>query len=370
MGDGTVEGITDTIMEGVEGDTTKEGIEGEGINDFNFSDTEFGKALVNISGKKHYSSGLGTLLSKLFYGESHTQSLSQRGKKENRYIPPGLYVTMMSSMQEPKNYLDEGMSKQGLLRRINFVYEKSSSMSMDDWKPPMGEDFDYYEQITEIREFIDSKLVPRMQEYYELMMKYRKKKGFDNYYIQAYFPESIRDSINKVAYDIDEALIHDASDANIYKQSRWEFLAKVSVLGAIADGSLIIPPDKVEADPSIIVKEKHYQDAYRFLEMIDKNTEEMMDDLGTATEKARVNKGIERAYRIIYNTGEEGILISELLTRLKVVKRIRNEYIDTLRAEGKIVLRTTNANKPGKTGQRVIASCYVQEEDESHKSPQ
>ena len=190
--EGSPEGIVDRIQEGI----------AEGINCYHMTSTEFGGVLQRISGKG-YEKGVDSLLSKLYYGESFNQSLSRRSGARSRYIPKGMYVTMYSAMQEPSLYLSESMSRQGLLRRIKLIWEKSEDIDMNNWKPPFEKNYNNIWE--ELKEFALNDILPFMLEYCT-KDKLREIK----------FTPEVKERINEDSYKIDKALKNDPSDFNIY----------------------------------------------------------------------------------------------------------------------------------------------------------
>ena len=349
MTEGTPEGICDVIQEGVT----------QGIVTYNFSDTEFGNTIKNISGKGHYSQGLGTLLSKLYYGERHKQSLSKRGGKESRNVPSGLYITMLSAMQEPKHYLDQNMSRQGLLRRMLIVYVKSKDMSMDNWKPPLGKT-DKYSLKEDVKKFVEERLLPQMLKYHELMDRLQKSTSDCEKKLPVMFKDTVEKAINEIAKKADSDIIEDESDVNIYKQNKWEALTKMTAISAIANDSIIVPPKEKQGDTIMTVSDKDFQISKDILESMVIHTDEMMDDLATSTIRATDDKNLDRIYKMVKRAGPNGISKRDLGNNIKMKKRNRDEYIDTLVSDERIVVRQTNLGRPGPQGIKYVADCYAE----------
>lgn len=309
---GTVPGICDSIIEGSK----------LGIKEYNFSSGEFGGILKNITGGRHYSSGIDTLLSRLYYGEYFKEDLSQRGGKPSRFIPSGLYTTMFSAMQEPRHYLSPTASRQGLLRRMRIVYLKSTDFKMDRWKSPFQNDF--IKCTKEVRDFVKHEIVPVMMEKYNTIKNSSQKSQY-NGYIPIHIETEVKDKIEAMARKTDEDIINDPSDFNIYSQTRWEHLAKYSVLSALSEGKTC-------------ANMLHYKKALDFDRIIDKHAMEMMDDLGTSFEQEKEVKCVNRLEKKIRTAGPDGIKHYILMNAFPYMTvSEKKTYLDALQNQGRIV---------------------------------
>jgi len=342
--DGTSQGVCDSIIEGLD----------SGLKVFMLCSSEFGDILKRITSDKHYTSGMDTLLSRLYYGEYYKESLSQRRKgNASRFIPEGLYFSMFASMQEPQHYLTRKMSTQGLLRRMRIIYVKASDFSMDDWKPPIQDKFNNYKK--EMNLLIKKKLVPRMIKYYTMLEKKRKTidiYGSNNPFLRVDIDSSTRIKISNMARKIDEDVINDPSDYNVYQQTRWEHVTKYAILNAISEDNWI-------AEDYIYCEQRHFDESLNFDDIIDKHTMEMMDNIGLTERHIIDETMLERIDRKIRKAGPEGIKRSDLLNSLPGVKADElTGLIDTLRTQEKIEELQTDARRRGRIGTIYVSSNF------------
>ena len=247
--------------------------------------TEFGSVLQRM-GTKDYELGVSTLYSKLYYGESHSMMLSQRGKdKMNRFLPSGIYVNMFCGMQEANEYITRTMSRQGLLRRIIIVF--CSPEEIKDWIPP----------INSFRENVYHDLWTSSEIIYETMNDIVEAMGESSIssFDTSFHPKAMK-IINTYARENDDALKKKVTDANIYMQSFWEHLAKLSMLEAISEKSFL----KEETPPKCWVTERHTLTALDFLKRATKHNRDIINNLGKEEEKIlQSTVPLERIYQII-----------------------------------------------------------------------
>ena len=340
--DGSTEGIADAVMHG----------ENEGINTFNVCNPEIGDVLRKISKGQSGTQGLDTLLSRLYYGEPYYASFSQRVRNpQNRYFSAGKYVTMFSTMQEPQYYLNKTMSRQGLLRRILLVYVDAKDLSMDKWKSPFEDSLHQYRK--RLDDYVENQLFPKMKKYYKSWKNYNENLNYTRY-IPVNIKDNVKEEISKIAREIDEEIIEDDSDYNIYQQTKWENLIKMTVVSAIARNPL---KGKEEINLwEITASYEDYQRAKNIIDEIDKHTEQILDKLGTYEIQAKRDKGIDRVYKQIYRVGKKGIIRSDLLNNLYGIKaRELDEYVETLSEADKIKILRPESKKATK----YIATCYM-----------
>ena len=338
--DGSPQGICDCIMEGLE----------NGIENFQLCSGEFGDILQKITSKHHYASGMDTLLSRLYYGEYYKESLSQRhGEAPSRFIPKGLFFTMFASMQEPQYYLNKKMSRQGLLRRMRIIYIKPSDFSMKDWKSPFQNEYSQYE--LDLLEFTEKRLVPKMIEYNQLYQRIRIERPYAPF-LPVDINTTSRENITNMARKVDEDLTKDASDYNIYQQTRWEHITKYTLLNAIAEGKLI-------GEKLLIATEKHYEEAQKFDKEIDKHTMEMMENLVQIQRHEENETLIEKIIRKINGTGPDGLARSDLLNSLNGVHaKELDEFILTLKQQNKICIIDGNQKGRGRPKATYVSTKY------------
>jgi len=213
--EGTPEGLIDHIQE-------------TGLKRYQIFSTEFGSVLKRAVARD-YEVGVLSLLSKLYYGESGSMLLSRRSKGSigMRYIPPYLYVTMLSGCQEPGNYLTHDSIRQGLLRRMLVCFVEPSEVR--EWMEPLTVNSLEVEQVIENTR---DQLKSLQQEYYSIAKNCYGGK------IQIHFIPSAMREINAFAKACEDRVISDPSDVNIYRQTFWEHLAKLATINAIANKRL------------------------------------------------------------------------------------------------------------------------------------
>lgn len=323
---GTPQGICDKIIEGL---TVK-------TNSFILCNGEFGETLRRMSIEKDPTAGTGSLLCNLYYGESYTEDLSQRGGKPSRLIPEGLYVTMFSSMQEPKYYLTKKSSRIGLLRRLGIGYVKE--FSMDGWKPPIRSAIiDYKDRLKDIsKNFI----APRMMKYHRLLETLHSDLRYSDWFLEVQFGENTRKKLEEIARKVDEELSTESgqSDYSIYQQTRWEYVAKISILNAIAKDQWVGEEKKgAELGGFIFVKDENMNEAIKFNEAMDKHTKDMMDEIGREEREHVQESLIQRIENLIRKAGPNGLQRAKLATSLPglTAEQIR-EQINTLLKQEKI----------------------------------
>jgi len=279
--EGTPEGISDAISQRYE----------KGADVFNIFSSEFGGVLKRMK-EVRYLSGTLNLLSMLYYGEGGEILLSKRSGGTSRVIPEDLYVTMFAGMQEPYLYLDPSMIRQGTMRRILLIYEKKGNM--ERWLQPLRTGFD--EAYKEIAVW-GQKVAELMVKYEEMRENYRYSYYKRYSHLHLIFISTISDKINTLARQLDEAIDRVQTDENIYKQSYWEHLAKLSMINSIADG---VFKEGFEGMPQMLVNNSHFVKAEEFLKQIEAKMEGVIDGLGEQ-KKSMVSyqTPLERVYGIV-----------------------------------------------------------------------
>lgn len=306
--EGTPEGIADMITEADR-------------DIFRITSTEIGGVFKRMQ-TRDYLSGVSTLLSKLYYGEGGKMSLSRRSSHATRTVPRGLYVTMFAGMQEPRWYLDAGMVRQGLLRRLIINYKDSNNR----WKPPVEQDRGgVYKKLDDYA----VELGERMIEYYETASEYIP------HLIDINFMPDVKDSINNMARELDRAVDNKISNLNIYKQSLWEHKAKLAMVRSIAEGKI----DKIEGHkPLLPVEKKHLQRADDYLSPVIDKAEDVLASLGTyESSLPTFEEPLDRLHRVISQSGREGLGRSDVYEYLQGVKSKEvDDLVATLIKQGKI----------------------------------
>lgn len=310
--EGTPEGIVDHIQ------TTE-------LNQYCIVSTEFGSVLQRM-GTKDYELGVSTLYSKLYYGEAHSMMLSQKGKEaRNRYLKPGLYVNMFCGMQEATEYVTRTMSRQGLLRRLILIACYPEDIKR--WHPPIDayreKMYGYLWEVSEIITDFMNRIVTKMG-------KYGLSSGFDTG-----FSPGAEMVINKYAEKNDKMLTSKGglTDANIYMQSFWEHLAKLSMLEAIVNESF----NEEEYPPRCWVKKEHVEKALDFLNRATQHNREIISSLGREEEKLITSTTpLERVLAVVESAGAIGIKRSELYRRCNMTSNKLQLYLETLTAREQI----------------------------------
>jgi hypothetical protein len=314
--EGTPEGIMDKI-EDAEQDV------------FTIVSTEIGSVFQRMT-KRDYHIGVSTLLSKLYYGEGGSIALSRRGGKPGgRTIPQGLYVTMLAGMQEPRWYLDTSMVRQGLLRRIIIIFVEPKDLNR--WLPPMkGE-----------RDEIYSKLDDYADRLTNIMVNYhRTVAGYIPQVLDLFFNPKAMEKINTRAKELDDALKEKPTNANIYRQSMWEHLAKLAMLRRIAENRL----EELGGLKQVTVDEDNLSKAGEFLDPVFEKTEDIIRSIGEEPQPIRTfEEPLERVWSIIAGGGRNGITRTDLYRESNMRSDELDSLISTLIRSGRIVQLTAES---------------------------
>jgi len=215
---GSPEGLVDDI----------EALKNESCECFLLNSSEFGRILDGIK-KTNYMAGFQQLLIKLWSGESDYQSFSKRSDAPSRYLSPGTYFGIFGVMQKAKHYIDENMSKTGLIRRLLILIVEGEDLK--DWKPPLIRDADRCKKELEA---LGIEIGEKMYEHYK---NYEERDQL----IQLDYSDEVQKEINKMAEE-HEKLARDDDDNPYYLflVTRWEYYLKVASCYALDDDSLTI----------------------------------------------------------------------------------------------------------------------------------
>jgi len=301
--EGTPEGIIDHIQE------TK-------LKMYCIFSTEFG-AVLKRAMTRDYEMGVLSLLSKLYYGESGQMLLSRRGRGSvgMRYIPPNLYVTMLAGCQEPGNYITYDSIRQGLLRRILICFVEPSEVR--DWMEPLSMNS---LEVIEVIEDTAGQLISLLRQIVPIA---RKSYGGK---IQVQFhPEAMRE-INSFAKILEDRVISDPSDVNIYRQTFWEHLAKLATLNAIANLRLA----EVGNEIVLNVMPSDISESRSLFDFIERKSTAIIDNLEQVQAKVTVYSIPQT--RILNLLRQEGgrMRMSELLRRTCMLKEDFDKILQTL----------------------------------------
>ena len=308
--EGTPEGIMDHICMNKK------------INSYAIMSSEFGSVLTRMSTKESQV-GVSSLLSKLYYGEGGIMLLSQRGKEARgrRFLPEGLYVTMLAGMQEPHYYLTPTMIRQGLLRRIMLIY--TDPKDIDRWQPPIET---WRGNVDGDLKNFSNYIVEKMYEYVELAEQSQTGKET----IQTLFVKDAYNFINNFAKKNDEELGERVTDYGIYKQGFWEQITKIAILHSISR-------DGIEHGEHLSVNINDVKKAYDFVISANKHSSEILSNLSRVDRPIESSyQPIERVYTVIENAGKEGISRSELYRKTNMTSRVLTELVSTLIAQERV----------------------------------
>jgi len=285
-----------------------------------------------------YEYGVGFLYSLLYYGKGTTIYLSKRNKKGgDRHIPDGLYIVMFSGMQEFQNYIPVDAVKEGLTRRILFVYCPKN----ERWKPPIDENNDdFYPTLDRFAEKAIKHLDYIRTNYQRTLEKNYK-------FINVIPLNQVQENINNADKAITEKVDSNPSLENISRQSGWEQIYRLAVTYEIANEDIC----KLENVVALTVPS--YLRANEFLNTAWNNMEGMFDSLSEKKEQATSIFGpTERLFQIIKSSMPNGIdttgihrkthwkaeQIEEYLTSLKMEEKIITEKCDT-KGRAKVVFK-------------------------------
>ena len=326
---GTVEGLVDAISDA---------LEKYKVDRFAFTSAEFGGCILAAQ-RKDYLSGFFQLLSKLFDGEDYSESLSKRGKKKSRYLPPGLFVCSLVGMQRPQLYLSREQFEQGLMRRYVFIYQgaqdKSRWVSLFNMSRVI-----YKEKLFDEDMGIVAKLKRRIKNFTEVDKVIVEYKGDDLQKIQNDYDKLERVAENRLAEDEENLLEH-------FRYTCVIQIPRLMILEAL--GRYDSP--KYKGNQAVI--ELTYDDfkrAVSFIQqvfnasrvaitLIDSHLPKKIEPLPTTGK-------IDQTLEIIELAGEEGISDSDLLKSTGILKAQLREILTTL-AEREDIIITKLDSKDG-----------------------
>ena len=302
--DGTPEGISDHI-------TRKK------TKVIDIRSTEFGSVLGKMNKDSGYAYGLSSFFSKLYYGESYSQTLSMRSKgAQNRNIPRGMYACMFSGMQEPYLYITPEMIREGFMRRIALCYVPVELLG--PWRKPM-----------DARVQLDAN--DKMDYYSERLRDVTRH--YEGERVELVFDDEAMELLNEISYRDDDAVVKSPSDLTIYLQSTWEQVAKFSMLECIGRMSKLIKKEDVE-------------NAISFYNPIRANAESIVNSIGVEQPITLIKRALDRVYSAIYNA-PQGIYRTALYKKMNINKNELDEYLRTLIEQGRITqtIETPNNQK-------------------------
>lgn len=329
---GTPEGIMDQIGE-------------EPNSSYTIQSTEWGMIMEDMKKGDHYSYGVASLLSKLKYGEGGKQSLSQRGgKSKGRSLPEGLYVTMLTGMQEIHNYLTAKQLDQGLPRRMYIVYVPEA----DRWKKPI----DQIRTQVNLNDIINT-LRARRQRYLR-----------ETKLINSILLPDAEELINNYSKKLDAELDKNKDYASIYKQSLWEHMYEFSTIHAIASRE----PEMVNNKLLLNVILKDVKAVEPMIKYVEVNMTEVIENLGTVDVPVRVHRTTQQGvYRRIHQVGSEGIGFNKLGKKFQGMDREPlNKLVNNLVSDGDVKWFHLKTGKPGRPPRVLVAKEFIEEFKKKH----
>jgi len=235
-----------------------------GARSFLLNSPEFGIILDGIK-NGGYMAGFNHLLCKLYSGEGGTEDFSRRGDKpKSRLLGEGTYFGTLGFMQKAEDYLDEKLSKVGLLRRLLLINKNGEDMTRH--LPAIIEE--YKKGIDELEE-LGKEIGEVMYECYQKCEEDKKKvlaSGgyfFEDYpgFVNIVINDDVKNEINRIEKEQHTLAKNNDSDPYyLYVQSRWEYILKIAVCYAIAEGK-------------VLVKMEHLVRAKKFVESCNKDIE-------------------------------------------------------------------------------------------------
>lgn len=324
--EGTPEGLMDAIEE-------------EPNSSYTIQSTEWGIVVARITSRDHYQAGVSSLLSKLYYGEGGKQSLSQRGgKSKGRTLPEGLFVTMLTGLQEAHRYFKIHHIEQGFLRRLLIIYVDKA----ERWKKPI----DIIRKTFNVNDIV------------AVLKQKRQRLLQENRKVSIILMPDAEDRINEYSRKLDAELDKTRDYVALYKQSLWEHLLKLATIHAIARTE----PQIVAGEPLLHVTIKDVEAAEKIIKRIEKSMVDVIDKIGEEEQPIRVQKLAEsRVYRRIAEYGKNGVGYNELHQKhFKGWKRdTLGEIIDNLRSQDRIVIDFIKTGEKGRPPRVLKAKEYV-----------
>ena len=325
---GTPEGIIDHI-------------EATPGREFVIISAEFGRILEQITSRgphAHYTAGTDVLLSKLYYGEPAIQDLSARkGKKQRRYLRPGIYATLLASMQEPWLYIRSQHIRQGLLRRMLLIYVPEEAH--DRWLPPIRPELVNKDAILqELAEMLADAML-RLEE---------ARKRERSPYVPLVATQEAVEALNTIAHEADERARQEPTDLNLYRQNEWEVITKLAMLRAIGRWA-------VAGEVSyIIITPEDVREAQAFYARATQYLRDVFARLGVSFNPRSLGDELLRyVYDLIKEAGSRGLLRSELLRK----SRLPAWLLDAVLAQlGKAVQRVVERKELGRPVIRYVAA--------------
>ena len=296
----TVEGISDHIAGNPD------------VDDYVLYSTEFGMVLRRSKGQ--HLEGMLSILSKLYYGEPHLQTLSRRsGKKGRRYLREGIYTTMLAGMQDPSLYLDRLMLAQGFLRRLWFIPKKLSDLDVERYKDLLNP---YRKMLWRDLDEFAEKLAQRRAIFSDL-----------NQEALVMFREGTLEKINEIDRKLFFKAKANPNDPKVlYQGSYAEHLTKLAVIRALSD---LKNEPRAGEQPVLHIFGHHLNWALKIVRANLKRQSEALEEV--LTEKwVEPLQSSENIFDKILRLSKNGTKMSTLLKMSNLNKLKLKPYIETL----------------------------------------
>ena len=304
------------------------------IKEVHFHSSEFGGGLERM--KLKHLAGTLTLLSKLYYGESHSQVLSRRGGKiGHRYIPPGFYSTLFMGSQKLDLYIDKLAINQGFLRRCLIVYCIHKDLNEERYKPIINEERKF--MYDELKVFAKNKIVKRLMEIYNVYQEKLNTYGVEG--IDVMLLPKVVNEINQIDRKIYVKYAKTGDERLVALASIGEIIEKLAILEALAD--LDNKPMVIANDYVLNVKTNNFENVKRFWSNVNQRSIELVEKIITKsiekpieTERAiftKITQLIKRSEKGFINIGQLQIKIAKTKDWLK-------PYLVTLLETGDIYI--------------------------------
>lgn len=323
----SIEGIIDNINDSREANK---------YLDYNLLTTEFG-AYVSRTQQSSYLMAQLSFLSKLYYGEPYTQSLSTRGKKTGRrYLPENIYFTLYAGTQKMSDNFDIRHIRQGFLRRCMIINAIDSDFTR------------YINYLSYMRYGLDEaldKLAVRISE------RMNELKCSDGEKTLIKFEEPVVREINRI--DKKMQRYARANEDKAYFISQGEILTKLCALTALADTD-----NEKTSIGSISVTSGHLDYVMPFFRDVVDRTKKVIEEIILPKEREHLSTHDKRKERIKRLIRENKSWVSNITSILGTTKSNIKDLLNTLVSEKEVfALFVNNPNAKGRGRYRIFFTC-------------
>ena len=306
-----------------------------------------------------YQAGITTFLSKLKYGESWIEVLSRRGgKKGTRYLPPGIFVTMFASMQDPEQYIKEEHLKQGLMRRLMIIYKRPADI--DRRLPPiMPERRDVRKLLScYARELAEKMVILNSKRYFQ--MKYNEDPTIPIFFF------GVQDEVNSYAEAVERGIIkkdkegEDITNFDLYRLGAPEQLRELAATHSLARFSFSAEED----EPEFLVTPEDVERARTFLERGFARTKEALSKISFKKAPIEVDETPDKVYEVIVEAGRKGITRTEFYRKIyRITEKQLSPALKRLVKEGRVIVLPMRTGKAGRPQMRYYATKFFTDEE-------